>query len=491
MRELRERTDGVQTKDAIRRLALKLFLRNGYHETTLEEIAHAADISPGDLLRIYPSKTAIVMQDDLDSLVLAAFKAQPPGVNPVAAFRNALRTVLSDVRPEQSAIVRQRALVIRNDPELRAALLTQFGGMVDRVAEVVAGRVGPGPTTLAVRDLAGALVCLIMSITLSASGEPFVELVKRSDEALAELEVSLPLAAMDRDDDRTETHLLRLRDGRLLAYTEWGDEDGDPIIFHHGTPGSRLDHEAAQSLYRSLNVRVITPDRPGYGLSDNKPRRQLVDWPSDVIELADSLRIRRFGVVSLSGGGLYALACAALIPDRLLSVVTTGSPAPFDQPGALAGMQLTHRAGLWLEETVPLIFEGGVSLLSGLIQRHPAYFVDDLTNNSPAADRQVLSTPWVRSSVVATLLEAVRGGSEGYDDDLRILTSPWGFRLEDIAVPVHVWHGEVDAVIPLHQARYLAQTIPGADLTICPGEAHMLLWNHLPEILATATAGRR
>ncbi|HEY3194261.1 MAG TPA: alpha/beta fold hydrolase [Candidatus Dormibacteraeota bacterium] len=491
MRDLLERTDGIQTKAAIRQEALRLFLRNGFQETTLEEIAQAAAVSPGDLLNLYPSKTAIVMQDDLDALVLAAFKAQPPGFNPVAAFRNALRSVLSEAAPEQSAMVRQRALVIRNDAELRAALLTQFGGMVDRVAEVVAARVGPGPTTLAVRDLAGALVSLIMAITLSASGDSLVDLIKRSDEALAQLEASLPLAAVDLDDDRPETHLLRLRDGRQLAYTEWGDQGGDTIIFQHGTPGSRLDHEAAQELYRSLKLRVITPDRPGYGLSDEKPRRQLVEWPSDVIELADSLHIPRFGVVSLSGGGLYALACAALIPDRLLSVVTTGSPAPFDHPGAVAGMQFPHRAGLWLVETLPLIFEGGVKLLSGLIERHPAYFVDNLTDNSPVADRQVLTTPWVRSSVVATLLEAVRGGSEGYDDDLRVLTSPWGFRLEDIRVPVHVWHGEVDAVIPLHQARYLAETIPGADLTICPGEAHMLLWNHLPEILATATAGRQ
>jgi pimeloyl-ACP methyl ester carboxylesterase len=483
--------DGIQTKGAIRQEALRLFLRNGFQETTLAAIAQAAAVSPGDLLNMYPSKTAIVMQDDLDPLVLAAFKAQPSGINPVSAFRNALRSVLSEVAPEQSAMVRQRALVIRQDAELRAALLTQFGGMVDRVAEVVSVRVGPGPTTLAVRDLAGALVCLIMSMTLSASGEPLVELIKRSDEALAQLEASLPLAAVDRDDDHPETHLLRLRDGRQLAYTEWGDQGGAPVIFHHGTPGSRLDHEAAQSLYRSLKLRVITPDRPGYGLSDNKPRRQLVEWPSDVIELADSLHIPRFGVVSLSGGGLYALACAALIPDRLIAVVTTGSPAPFDQPGALAGMQVAHRAGLWLEETMPLIFEGGVKLLGGLIQRHPAYFIDDLTRNSPAADQHVLSTPWVRSSVMATLLEAVRGGSEGYDDDLRILTSPWGFRLEDIRVPVHVWHADVDAVIPLHQARYLAGTIPGADLTICSGEAHMLLWNHLPEILTTATAGRQ
>lgn len=85
--------------------------------------------------------------------------------------------------------------------------------------------------------------------------------------------------------------------------------------------------------------------------------------------------------------------------------------------------------------------------------------------------------------MLATTLEAAH--------DLRILTSPWRFALEDILVPVHVWHGDVDAVIPLHQAWYLAETIPGADLTICPGEAHMLLWNQLPEILATATAGQQ
>ena len=490
MRELGERTDRMQTKAAIRREAFSLFLRNGYQGTTLERIAQALDVSQGELLDMFPTKAAIVMQDDLDPLVLAAFNAQPAGTNPVAAFRSALRSVLSVITPEQSAMMRQRALLIRQDTELRAALLTQFGGMVDRVALVVRARVGPSPTTLAVRDLAGVIVALVMSITLSASTEPLVDLMRRSDEMLAALEAGLPLAAVDSGDEHPETHFLRLRDGRQLAYTEWGNKDGDPIIFQHGTPGSRVDHEAAQELYRSLGVRVITPDRPGYGLSDNKPRRQLIDWPSDVLELADSLQIRRFGVVSLSGGGPYALACAALIPDRLCSVVTTGSPAPFDRPGGVAGMQLTHQAGLWLEQTMPLIFEGGVKLLSSVIQRHPAYFIDDLTNNSPAADQQVLSTPWVRSSVMATLLEAVRGGSEGYDDDLRILTSTWGFPLEDIRVPVHVWHGDMDAVVPLHQARYLAETIPGAELRICPGEAHMLLWNHLPEILATASAGQ-
>jgi pimeloyl-ACP methyl ester carboxylesterase len=341
---------------------------------------------------------------------------------------------------------------------------------------------------LAVRDQAGVLVRLIMSATLWASRDPFVDLIQQADAALAKLEASLPLATVDRDGERPETRLFTLRDGRHLAYTEWGSPDGAPIFFQHGMPGSRFERAAAQDLYRSLDVRVITPDRPGYGLSDAKPHRRLVDWPSDVVELADSLGIGRFSVVSVSGGGLYALACAALIPERLFSVVTTGCPSSLDRAGALSGMPFTNRAGLWLEETMPWVIEGGTTLLSSMIKGHTAFFVDEAEHSSPAEDQQVLLTPWVRQSIIETLSEAVRTGPQGYDDDLRILTSPWGFPPEKIRVPVHLWHGDVDSVIPLRHAQYLATVIPGATLKICPGEAHMLLWNHLPEILTIAAA---
>ena len=185
MHKLRERTDDIQTRAAIRREALKLFMQNGFQTTTLDEIALAATVSPSTLLTLYRSKADIVMQDDLDPLVLAAFKAEPSGLSPVAAFRNALRSVLSQLTPEQSVMVHQRALLIKRDPELSSALLTQFGGMVDQIEEVVEARVGPGPTNLAVRDLAGALVCLIMSANLSAADDATLDLVEQTDAALA------------------------------------------------------------------------------------------------------------------------------------------------------------------------------------------------------------------------------------------------------------------------------------------------------------------
>ena len=149
------------------------------------------------------------------------------------------------------------------------------------------------------------------------------------------------------------TDFVWLRDGRRLAYSELGDPDGIPIIHQHGMPGSRLEHEAEPEFYRSLGVRVITPDRPGYGLSDFNPARRLLDWPSDVAELADSLGMPRFGITGLSGGGIYALACAAVIPHRLTEVVVTGCPGPMDRKGAMTDMRFMTRAGVWLGSRAP------------------------------------------------------------------------------------------------------------------------------------------
>jgi len=286
--------------------------------------------------------------------------------------------------------------------------------------------------------------------------------------------------------EQLTTRAIRLHDGRRLAYTELGDLDGVPIIHQHGMPGSRLDHEAEPDFYRLLGVRVITPDRPGYGLSDPDPHRRLLDWPSDVAELADHLGIPRFGITALSGGGIYALACAVAIPHRLTNVVVTGCPGPMDRKGALIDMRFMTRAGVWLGSRAPWLLETGATLLSRLVRRYPRFFVDHFNEGLPPADRRWLSTPSVNRGAVDTLREALRPGAWGYVQDIRVLARPWGFALEDIQVPVQLWHGDEDRVIPLHHGRYLASVIPGATLRICPGEAHMLMWNHLADILCAA-----
>jgi pimeloyl-ACP methyl ester carboxylesterase len=298
---------------------------------------------------------------------------------------------------------------------------------------------------------------------------------------LARRDVSDPGAG-----EQLSTHVIRLHDGRRLAYTDLGDPDGVPIVHQHGIPGSRLEHAAEPDFYRFLGIRVITPDRPGYGLSDPHPDRRLLDWPSDVADLADSLGIRRFGITGLSGGGIYALACAAAIPHRLTDVVVAGCPGPMQREGSLADMRFMTRAGVWLGSRAPWLLDAGAAVLSGLVHRYPRFFVEQANRDKPPADRRWLTMPAVSSGAVETLREAVRPGAWGYVQDVRVLARPWGFALGDIRVPVQLWHGDEDTVVPLHHGRYLASVIPGATLRICPGEAHMLMWNHLGEILMAA-----
>ena len=285
----------------------------------------------------------------------------------------------------------------------------------------------------------------------------------------------------------TRTDFIQLRDGRRLAFTERGDPDGVPIIHQHGMPGSRLDHEADSEFYRALGVRVITPDRPGYGLSEPHHHRHLVDWPLDVLELADRLGVPRFGITSLSGGGIYALACAAAIPDRLIEVAVTGCPGPMQRHGALQDTRLLTRAGVWLGSHVPWLLDGGASLLARLVRRYPRYFVDRSNRDKPPSDLRWMSMPSVRTGAAETLREALRQGAGGYVEDIRVLANPWGFALDGIRVPVHLWHGDLDTVIPLSHGKYLASVIPHATLTVCPGEAHLLMWNHLAEVLLQAS----
>jgi pimeloyl-ACP methyl ester carboxylesterase len=287
--------------------------------------------------------------------------------------------------------------------------------------------------------------------------------------------------------EESRTSVIRLRDGRRLAFAEWGDPGGRPVIHHHGTPGSRLEHEGATDVYRAAGVRVITPDRPGYGLSDPLPGRTLLDWPADVAELAGALGLERFAITGLSGGGVPALACAYTMPERLTSVVLASCPAPMDRPGALRGMRLLNRSGVLLARAAPALFSAGCRLVGPFVAGHPGFIYERSGREWPVPDRRWLRVPDVRRAEVTTLREALRPGADGYARDVVLLARAWGFAPADIVVPVRLWHGDADTVVPLDHARYLAAAIPGATLRICPGEGHMVMWNHLAEVLAAAS----
>ena len=146
---------------------------------------------------------------------------------------------------------------------------------------------------------------------------------------------------------------LRLDDGRTLSYAVYGDPDGRPVFAFHGWPGSRLDAEFLAQTAVEMGIRVIAPDRPGYGGSTFQPARSLSDWPADVVALADSLALDRFGVIGICGGGPYAFACAKALPNRLTAAGIVCGLGPLDLPGCTVGMNRNNRLLFTLARRAP------------------------------------------------------------------------------------------------------------------------------------------
>ncbi len=278
---------------------------------------------------------------------------------------------------------------------------------------------------------------------------------------------------------------MKLRDGRGLGYAEYGEAGGRALLYFHGWPGSRFEAGLLDGLARQVGVRVIAPDRPGYGLSDSKKGRRLMDWPDDVCELADHLGLGRFAVLGISGGGPSALACAAKIPGRISSALLVASVAPADAPGAREGMVALNRWLLSFAQTAPWLAERvGAVCLAAFWGKGQQVIPRQIEARLCAADRETLAHPEVRQTLIASSTEALRNGIAGAAADGLLLARPWGFKLEEIRVPVRLWHGEKDVVVPAGMGHYLARSIPGCQARFYPEDGHFSLpFGRMTEIL--------
>jgi pimeloyl-ACP methyl ester carboxylesterase len=274
---------------------------------------------------------------------------------------------------------------------------------------------------------------------------------------------------------------IRLRDGRVLAYAEYGDPDGMPIVYCHGLPSSRVEGNLvlARATLAELRVRVLIPDRPGLGESDFLANRRISDWPGDVAQLAQALGIDRFAVLGSSGGSPYALACGALLPERVAAVGLVGGLAPPDAPGIA-----TRGAGAlaWLTEWCPALVRGMLRLQLATLRS--AKLRQGMTAAFPEPDRVLLQRPEIRDAFIACFEEACRHGTRGAAWDLRLGSHAWGFDLQAAKMPVLIWQGERDGNVSVAHGRYLASAIPHSRATFFPEDAHVSIWlNHDREIL--------
>jgi pimeloyl-ACP methyl ester carboxylesterase len=272
--------------------------------------------------------------------------------------------------------------------------------------------------------------------------------------------------------------VVRLRDGRALAYAEWGDPVGATVFFFHGTPLSRL-YCPDETVTASSHVRLVTVDRPGIGASDVLPRRTFGDWPNDVVELADALGVDEFGVIGWSAGGPYAAACAALIPARLTSVGIGASRhlSQFnfvENPSAYDELEIDDRHLFELAQQDPDAAARAASEVDREwvqeLREHPETFFEK--RPLPDADRWYFEDPERRLSFLEAMRESVRQGPEAFAWEEIDVFLPWGFRLADTAIEVHVFHGGQDTWVERRHVDFLVDTLPNARLTVWPDSGH-------------------
>ena len=289
--------------------------------------------------------------------------------------------------------------------------------------------------------------------------------------------------------EKTSSRQIALRNGRILGIAEYGDPHGRPLFYFHGFPASRLEAALTDEAAARLSIRIIAPDRPGIGLSDYQPGRLIGDWPADVTELADALGLGRFAVLGVSGGGPYALACAAKIPERLSAVGIVGGLGPVDTEGAMQGMSALSRFYLLLFRRAPGAGRMLFALAAQIARRYPDRLFSLFTANVSAPDREALARPEIRNLFLASLNEAVRRGSRGGARELYLYTRSWGFDLACIRVTVDLWHGRLDATVPAVMGEHLARTIPDCRSRFLPDEGHFSLpLSRMEEILRTLRA---
>jgi pimeloyl-ACP methyl ester carboxylesterase len=284
-------------------------------------------------------------------------------------------------------------------------------------------------------------------------------------------------------EDVAQDRTLRLRDGRRLGYAEYGAPDGEPVLYFHGHPGSRLEARLAQPAAAAAGVRVIAVDRPGYGLSDFQHGRAITDWPGDVAEAADLLGIDRFSVAGASGGGPYALACAWRLPDRVIRAAVLSGVGPFRVRGITRGMRWQNKVGFGLGARWPALARTISRSMQRGVTSRPEQTIEALARAMSEVDAAIVRRPEVRELLIADLTEAFRHGSDGAAWDIVLLGRPWGFPLREIGTEVHLWQGEADTLVPPAMGRYLASQLPNCHARMLSGEGHLLIIDRMPDLV--------
>jgi pimeloyl-ACP methyl ester carboxylesterase len=287
---------------------------------------------------------------------------------------------------------------------------------------------------------------------------------------------------------------LTTADGRTLEVLTFGPPDGTPLVYHSGTPSAAVPMPVLERAATAAGARVITWSRPGYAGSTEQPGRTVSDVAADAVTVLDGLDVGDFVALGWSGGGPHALACAALLPDRCRAATVLAGAGPYgvDDLDFLAGMAEENQAefGAAIEGRAAL--EAALTEMSqGMGAVTAEQVAESLGGLVSESDIRAL-TGELAEHLADSLAAAVSTGIAGWRDDDLAFVQPWGFDLAAISIPVAVWQGEEDRMVPLAHGQWIADNVSGARLHQEPDHGHISVWQYADDIVAEllTAAGR-
>ncbi|WP_303311085.1 alpha/beta fold hydrolase [Hymenobacter sp. BT730] len=280
-----------------------------------------------------------------------------------------------------------------------------------------------------------------------------------------------------------------LPDGRQLGLTRYGNPAHPAVIFHHGYASSGIAVPECTAELARLGLQIMAPDRPGSGLSDVDENLTLESFAADVLYAVDALQIPGpLAVAGWSGGGVHALALAALYPERVATVQLLSTALPFGDEEAYAELHLRWKAARFVNDYLPILGKVALVELSAQWQQKPDKMIDSLLGLLGPTEQAVKDQPAHRALLRDAAVHGFANQGQGVYFDGRALCQPPAFQLEAIQASTTIWHGTEDSVWPPDNLDFLAENIPEARLQLLPGEGHMLYLNHWEAILQRVRA---
>lgn len=273
-----------------------------------------------------------------------------------------------------------------------------------------------------------------------------------------------------------EGHIFQRENGAVIAFSEYGDPRGAPVFFCHGWPSSRTMAELTDEAARNLGLRMISPDRPGIRDSKFDPNRTLLDWPPLLCELANHLQIDKFRILAISGGAPYAYVAAWMIPERVEAIAVVSGAPPIADLEDRSGLLRLYNRLLVLRSARPRLLRALFHIARPFaLIRLPIRIRPLLLKVLQPCDANVLRDSKSFEACFESARQAWRSSAEGVMIDAEIYANPWGFALEEVRVPVRLWHGRKDRTFSYRLAEQIAARLPHCEFHLVDGAGHYSL----------------